>query len=104
MKYFGRVHGCPLDMERIDPPNCAPCTHCSEPITGADDGFALPVVGETVLAAYHRACFMRRVIGSVAHQQKRCSCYVAGASCNDDPNLNVRQAAEAALKFWEGWR
>lgn len=106
MKYFGQKFCAPIyqDCEEIDPPVLAPCARCGEFIRSTDSGFAVPVLGEPLLAAYHRACFLRGIVGSVAHQQKRCSCYVAGASCNDDPNLNVRQAAEAALKFWEGGR
>lgn len=102
MKYFGEVFGCPLDMERIDAPTMAPCGRCGEPITRSCDGFAIPCLGEPLLIAYHRACFLRGIIGSVAHQQKRCACY--GGAGEDDPNLTVRQAAEAAVKLWEGGR
>lgn len=100
MMYFGEVFGCPLDMERIDTPTMAPCARCGEYIRSSDDGFAVPVMGEPLLAAYHRACFMRGIIGSVAHQEKRCSCF--GGTGEDDPNLTMRQAAEAAVKLWEG--
>jgi hypothetical protein len=48
----------------------------------------------------HHACFMRPIIGSVAHLQRRCSCYVRDAEEGDDPALTVRQAAEAALEEW----
>jgi hypothetical protein len=39
------------------------------------------------------------VIGSVAHFQRRCSCYVLGASCGDPEGMTKREAARAALKL-----
>jgi hypothetical protein len=36
------------------------------------------------------------VLGSVAHLQKRCHCYVPGSEENDDPSLTLREAARAA--------
>ena len=49
----------------------------------------------------HHACFLRPIIGSVAHLERRCSCYVPGAEEGDDPRLTRRQAAEAALALFE---
>jgi hypothetical protein len=101
MKYFG-PH--PVDalldgMERIDPPMCAPCTRCGEPITRTDEGYAIPIMGQPLLAGYHRACFLRGIFGSVAHQQKKCFCF--GGVGEDDPNLTVREAALAAVAYFE---
>jgi hypothetical protein len=45
----------------------------------------------------HRVCLFRNVIGHVAHIEKRCSCFVAGSSAGDPPNLTRLAAAEAAL-------
>lgn len=38
----------------------------------------------------------RAVVGSVAHLQRTCSCYVEGSELNDPPGLSLREAAKAA--------
>jgi len=48
--------------------------------------------------AAHRACALRQVIGSVAHLERRCSCYVPGATEGDPDGLTRREAAEAAVQ------
>jgi hypothetical protein len=72
------------------------CAHCNEPIAANDAGF---LMSPPVAVAFHRACFLRSVVGSVAHQMRLCSCFVPGSTCSDDPNLTRRQAAEAAMAF-----
>lgn len=68
------------------------CQHCSEPICAGEridiylDGRAL-----------HHECAARRVLGSLAHVEGRCSCYVEGADEIDPPEMTPRQAAKAAL-------
>ncbi len=101
MKFFGTRHagGC-AEVNRIEPPVGAVCAHCVEPIREHDDGFLIPHYGgrgDPPELPWHRACFLRGIVGSVAHQQKRCSCYMPGSTEGDDPALTVRQAAEAAL-------
>jgi hypothetical protein len=49
----------------------------------------------------HRACGMRGIIGSVAHQEQRCACFVPGSDEGDPPDMTRREAAEAALAIWE---
>jgi hypothetical protein len=51
-------------------------------------------------APFHRACFMRSTIGSVAHQQKLCCCFLRGSTKEDDPAITLRQAAEAAMAYF----
>lgn len=104
MKYFGRSKHAAIcdELERIEAPTCAPCQHCGEAIGRNDDGFAIDQYqggGVFILAPYHRACFLRGIIGSVAHQLKRCSCY--GGADDDDADLTVREAAQAAVDLWE---
>lgn len=101
MKYFGPhpVDAALDDMEVIDPPVLAPCARCGEFIRSTDEGYAIPVLGEPLLAAYHRECFMRMTIGSVAHQQKKCFCF--GGAGEDDPALTSREAALAAVAYFE---
>jgi hypothetical protein len=69
------------------------CPYCDEPILSGDR-----VSADS--SRYHWACGLRSVIGSVAHLEKRCSCYVERAEEGDDPALTRRQAAEVAAKLW----
>lgn len=94
MKFFGKRYFSPAytDAEHVETPVYATCVHCGEVIEEGDDGWVMP--GSPVEATFHRYCFLRSIIGSVAHQQKRCSCY--GGVGEDDPKLTPRQAAEAA--------
>jgi hypothetical protein len=84
------------------------CLYCEEPIAEGDRGFLLPhMVGPNYfrLVAEHYECFMRQVLGSVAHQQSRCSCVVCGSHHMDDPELTRRDAARAALvEFERRWQ
>jgi hypothetical protein len=73
------------------------CAHCGEPILEGDSimGFNS---GQVVM---HRNCGMRGILGSLAHVQGRCSCFVPGSTANDPPELTVRQAADAAVAEWK---
>lgn len=73
------------------------CIHCGESIVDGDSGVFYS--NETPTPA-HRNCFLRAVIGSVAHIQKRCSCFVPGSHEDDPPGLTKRQAADAAVEAW----
>lgn len=50
------------------------CAHCGEDILEGEP--RMPFNAGAVLM--HRKCGLRGVIGSVAHLQGRCSCYVPG--------------------------
>lgn len=65
------------------------CEFCEEPILSgeAPPGFKC-----------HRECLLRQVIGSVAHQQGRCSCY---GFTEEPTGLTARQDARAAVALWE---
>lgn len=105
MKFFGARQLNPFDDEVLTVP--APvgdlCGHCREPIAAGDDGWLIPYGGgpnEPCELAFHHACHLREIVGSVAHQQKRCSCFVPGSQAEDDPLLTRRQAAEAAMTYF----
>jgi hypothetical protein len=102
MKYFGWLHNAPIyqDMELAARPMGEKCGHCGEVIADTDDGFIVPGFGSGA-TPFHRACFLRGIIGSVAHQQSRCMCFVPGSTAEDDPALTPRQAAEAALAYFD---
>jgi hypothetical protein len=72
------------------------CNWCDEKVEKLD-----PRVPEG-LQPMHYECSARSLLGSVAHQKGECSCY--GGSGEDDPALTKRQAALAALVFYQsGW-
>ena len=71
------------------------CPHCDEEITGDDFDFST-----ANKIRFHLNCFLRGIIGSVAHIEKRCSCFVPGSDEADPPGMTKRQAAEAAVKLY----
>lgn len=101
MKYFGHHYRAPAydECERVEVPVGKPCAHCEEPIEVGDDGWVVPALNAREIP-FHRACQLRMILGSVAHQQRRCSCFVSGSQCGDDSGLTRRQAAEAALEYY----
>jgi hypothetical protein len=71
------------------------CPWCCTPVMPPDRAF---VYANGPVA--HWVCAMRQVIGSVAHLERRCHCYVAGATAQDPDGLSRRDAAEAAVAVW----
>jgi hypothetical protein len=72
------------------------CTHCEEPVF--DDGDRFVFANGPVA---HRSCFIRTIVGSVAHQLKTCSCYVPGSTEGDADGLTRREAADAAARLFK---
>jgi hypothetical protein len=77
--------------ETLRPVN-AHCYHCVEPIEPTDSGMQYPD-GEYA----HRNCFLRQILGPVAHIEQRCSSYVRDSEEGDPEGLTPRQAANAAV-------
>jgi hypothetical protein len=98
MYWFGETWGAPVceECEHISVPVGEHCAWCEEVITEKDQGVANPRE-----APFHIECFMRTMLGSLAHLQKKCSCYVPGSTAGDPPEMSKRQAALAALLFQE---
>jgi hypothetical protein len=72
------------------------CLHCNEPILAGER--VMPINdGQDLL---HRECMIRMVMGSVAHQEERCSCF--GGTGEDDPDLSIRENAKAAAAVADG--
>jgi hypothetical protein len=94
MRYFGRNLGAPIyrEAEQVDAPVGVPCFRCEERIEYGDEGFI--DVGGSVS---HRACFLRGILGSVAHVLGRCTCCKPGSTYHDPPFLSRRQSAELAV-------
>lgn len=68
-----------------------PCMRCEEPVLPSEaDKFVIN-------ALMHIECAARGIIGSVAHIERRCSCYVPGSEEDDPPGMTPREAARAAF-------
>jgi len=93
---------CPPDTH-VDTPVGQLCGWCDEAIGDNDSGVVLPVAFAVVPhnVCYHRNCWLRQVIGSVGHQDGRCSCR-DGHGDGDPSNMTRRQAADAAVEMFYG--
>jgi hypothetical protein len=70
------------------------CQWCDEPIEPDE------CIDRMGITRMHHECMFRSVMGSVAHVERRCSCYVDGASETDPPDMSRREAAKASLAAW----
>jgi len=70
------------------------CQHCEEDILPGEESNAIQ--GSNL----HCECALRSIIGSVAHIERRCGCYVKGSTEHDPPGLTLRQSARAAVVAW----
>lgn len=80
------------------------CYYCEEYIGAQDYGVMMPTIdakGACVLRGQHRECFLRAIIGSVAHVKKHCSCFGGSEKDGDPPNMTKRQAAVEAVREHE---
>jgi hypothetical protein len=71
------------------------CGWCDEEI----DASAIDTL--ELVTPMHAECAFRSIMGSIAHIERRCSCYVKGADETDPPEMTRREAAKAALAAWE---
>jgi hypothetical protein len=97
MSWFGKAWNpmvC-VPKEEIPVPVGQKCLWCKEEITKGDRGFVIRGSDKP----QHYACFMRSVVGSVGHQNEKCTCH--GGDEDDPPGMSTRQAAEAAVKLYE---
>lgn len=98
MMWFGKRYPAPAYAEcpQTETPAGRDCVYCDETIAVGDDGWILHDG-----AVLHRECNLRGVIGSVAHQQKRCSCF---GGDDEEDGMTRREGARAALDYFEGRR
>jgi hypothetical protein len=94
------------EIDRMETPVGALCQWCKEPIAEGDSGVAwgrqlADPSPEQPAVFEHLECFQRSILGSVAHVQRRCSCYVPGATESDPPELTLRQAAKLAVEEFQ---
>jgi hypothetical protein len=100
MKWFG-IRVVDPEEEITATPVGEACGHCEEFIETGDRGVTFPHIDErgAVEKPYHFECYIRIIVGSLAHQQHRCSCH--GGTEHDPPRMTPRQAARAAYDFWQ---
>jgi hypothetical protein len=70
------------------------CILCKESVIEGDLGL-ISSSGQVT----HYECGMRGVVGSVGHQQRKCSCF--GGTEEDPPDMTYRQSAIAACRLWD---
>jgi hypothetical protein len=97
MQWFGQSWGAPMchPMNHAATPVGLTCQWCREPIDAEDSGVIFsngPV--------NHFECFIRSLVGSVAHLERRCACFRGDCGESDDPRLTQREAARAAMRAW----
>jgi hypothetical protein len=98
IKWFGESFDAPVyrECKKTDTPAGIKCFYCGEGI-GRDDNGYIDGGG----SVFHRACFLRLIYGSVAHQLRTCSCF-GGGPCTPWPKgMTVRQEAEDAVELHE---
>lgn len=72
-----------------------PCIYCDEPVRINEDA---EVVNTPEGPKYaHPECNFRAIMGSVSHIERRCGCYVPGATETDPEGMTRREAAKAAV-------
>jgi hypothetical protein len=101
VQWFGKEwFGTPMAMDcpHIEVPVGDKCVHCEERFVLEDSGMKY---ASSKGPYAHRNCFLRQIIGSVAHVERRCSCFVANAGEGDPIGMTPRQAADAAVAAWQ---
>lgn len=79
--------------------NAAPmCPYCKEAVLAEEPAEAVVIYGVGAQVA-HLECSARRVIGSVGHITRQCSCY--GGTMEDPPGMTPRQAARLAYETFQ---
>ena len=99
MAWFGQRWDAPAfeDAPEVPVPLGAECPGCGELVDEDDTGITMPYVTEDFgvrRCAYHIECHLRSILGSVAHQERRCSCY--GGTDHDGSS---RDDARALLEW-----
>jgi hypothetical protein len=81
------------------------CLWCDEPIEASRAGVITPVgdlQGHCSERSEHYECFIRQIVGSVAHITMQCSCYIPGSLESDPPGKD--EAFRGAIKaIRHGW-
>lgn len=104
--YFGTRWGNAVDNPSlmVSAPIGMVCSHCDELIEAGDSGMWQAHIEldrpHAVGRPVHRECVIRSIVGSVGHQEGRCSCF--GGTEEDPPGMTKREAARAAAERARG--
>lgn len=94
VKWFGPIRT--TGISEIAVPVGKLCHYCHEPFEAADSG-----IEDWQGDYFHRNCHLRPLIGSIAHVEQRCGCFIEGSEEGDPLHMTPRQAADAAVAAWE---
>lgn len=94
IKFRARMYD---ECAEIETPVGELCGWCNEAIEAGSNGMVIYSPRPELRPAYHRACFIRQTVGSLAHIERRCSCFVPGSTSGDPAGLTKRQAAVLAM-------
>lgn len=104
MQWFGRGWGASIcePESHVPTPAGMPCGRCEEAIEAGDFGVMMPFCMQdgNSLRPLHYACHLRSFIGGINHLKGTCFC-CGGADDPDPPELSRREAALAAMEFFE---
>lgn len=79
----------------------AECPFCGEPVLENEKSETMMFIGKDGTASnkqIHYECQARSIVGSVAHQQMRCSCHGGDGGDHEFPTKRI--AAKAALSYF----
>jgi len=98
IRWFGKCYPSPIYgiSNQAQTPDGQDCLYCTEEIALGDDGFI-----DGGGSIFHRACFLRMIIGSVLHQEQKCGCFGGEEQDHVALGMTLRQEAEAALAHRE---
>ena len=100
--YFGERWGAPIleGFLQVPTPIGEPCMFCVEPFVDGDQGLYLHSERCTPGPCgrgrpTHRECFVRSIVGGIAHLEGRCTC--CGGTVDPDDGLGWRESARRVL-------
>lgn len=107
IQYFGEAWNEEIrKLEAVAPPLGDTCQWCGTAILLGDRGLLVPCLapwGAPSTRPEHLECFLRQVLGSIEHQEKRCSCEGGAVVLNALPEPGAARRAEAVAAH-QHWR
>jgi len=102
VNFFGYYNGLAPLFElghwTVRTPIGAICAWCHEPIHRGENGVDLEN------SSYeHIECFITSIVGSVAHQEHRGTCYDSFVDDCQQDEISRRETAKAAFLSWQNW-
>lgn len=101
LQWFGVRWNAPIMEEapEIPVPVGYRCLYCEEVITTDESGVTMPSIeaAGTTRRPIHIECFLRSTLGSVAHQEQRCTCF--GGTAEDSDDRSYREQARELMSW-----